>query len=72
MNNSGPTAQIIEREGFKTSLDFVGHRKAITVVVSGLQFLKRYLMISFILIEHRLAFFPFLYGVLDKRLHLIV
>ncbi|XP_061179684.1 protein HIRA-like [Saccostrea echinata] len=32
MNNSGPTAQIIEREGFKTSLDFVGHRKAITVV----------------------------------------
>lgn len=34
MNNSGPTAQIIERDGFKTSLDFVGHRKAITVVVS--------------------------------------
>lgn len=34
MNNSGPTAQIIERSGFKASLDFVGHRKAITVVVS--------------------------------------
>ena len=33
MNNSGPTAQIIERDGWKTSLDFVGHRKAITVVV---------------------------------------
>lgn len=32
MNNSGPTAQIIERDGWKTSLDFVGHRKAITVV----------------------------------------
>ena len=33
MNNSGPTAQIVDREGWKTSLDFVGHRKAITVVV---------------------------------------
>ncbi|KAH9524197.1 hypothetical protein Btru_053770 [Bulinus truncatus] len=32
MNNSGPTAQIIERDGFKASLDFVGHRKAVTVV----------------------------------------
>ncbi|KAH3894120.1 protein HIRA-like [Dreissena polymorpha] len=32
MNNSGPTAQIVERDGWKTSLDFVGHRKAITVV----------------------------------------
>uniref|UniRef100_A0A0B7A8U7 Protein HIRA n=1 Tax=Arion vulgaris TaxID=1028688 RepID=A0A0B7A8U7_9EUPU len=32
MNNKGPTAQIIERQGFKASLDFVGHRKAITVV----------------------------------------
>ncbi|KAK3084278.1 hypothetical protein FSP39_010934 [Pinctada imbricata] len=32
MNNSGPTAQIIEREGWKASLDFVGHRKAVTVV----------------------------------------
>ncbi|KAL8566416.1 hypothetical protein ACOMHN_011994 [Nucella lapillus] len=32
MNNAGPTAQIIERSGWGTSLDFVGHRKAITVV----------------------------------------
>eukprot|EP00058_Branchiostoma_floridae_P013517 XP_002599005.1 hypothetical protein BRAFLDRAFT_221740 [Branchiostoma floridae] len=32
MSNSVPTAQIIERQGFKTSMDFVGHRKAITVV----------------------------------------
>lgn len=36
MNNSGPTAQIIEREGWKTNMDFVGHRKAVTVVVSML------------------------------------
>lgn len=34
MNNRGPTAQIIEREGWKTSMDFVGHRKAVTVAVS--------------------------------------
>ena len=34
MNNSGPTAQIIERDGWKATLDFVGHRKAITVVVA--------------------------------------
>ena len=34
MNNAGPTAQIVERNGWGTSLDFVGHRKAITVVVS--------------------------------------
>ena len=34
MNNSGPTAQIIERDGWKATLDFVGHRKAITAVVS--------------------------------------
>lgn len=37
MNNSGPTAQIIEREGWKTNMDFVGHRKAVTVVVSVLR-----------------------------------
>jgi hypothetical protein len=35
MNNSGPTAQIIEREGWQTKMDFVGHRKAITAVVSS-------------------------------------
>lgn len=34
MNNAGPTAQIIERDGWKTAMDFVGHRKAITCVVS--------------------------------------
>ncbi|GFN92811.1 protein hira [Plakobranchus ocellatus] len=32
MNNSGPTAQIIQREDFNAKLDFVGHRKAVTVV----------------------------------------
>ncbi|GAB6030239.1 hypothetical protein CHUAL_005915 [Chamberlinius hualienensis] len=32
MNNAGPTAQIIERDGWKTEKDFVGHRKAITCV----------------------------------------
>lgn len=32
MNNAGPTAQIIERDGWKTAMDFVGHRKAITCV----------------------------------------
>ncbi|KAL4223056.1 hypothetical protein ACF0H5_016532 [Mactra antiquata] len=32
MNNACPTAQIVDRDGWKTSLDFVGHRKAITVV----------------------------------------
>ncbi|CAG0879920.1 unnamed protein product [Darwinula stevensoni] len=32
MNNSAPTAQIIEREGWKMDKDFVGHRKAITCV----------------------------------------
>uniref|UniRef100_H2YBG8 Protein HIRA n=1 Tax=Ciona savignyi TaxID=51511 RepID=H2YBG8_CIOSA len=30
MNNSGPTAQIIDRDGWRTDMDFVGHRKAIT------------------------------------------
>lgn len=33
MNGGGPTAQIIERDGWKTDKDFVGHRKAITCVV---------------------------------------
>ncbi|XP_059485456.1 protein HIRA [Neocloeon triangulifer] len=32
MNGGGPTAQIIEREGWVTDKDFVGHRKAITCV----------------------------------------
>jgi hypothetical protein len=38
MNGGGPTAQIIEREGWVTDKDFVGHRKAITCVVGILQF----------------------------------
>ncbi|CAD5116678.1 DgyrCDS5544 [Dimorphilus gyrociliatus] len=32
MNNGGPTAQIIDRNGWTTNLDFVGHRKAVTAV----------------------------------------
>lgn len=33
MNGGGPTAQIIERSGWKQDKDFVGHRKAVTCVV---------------------------------------
>lgn len=32
MNNAGPTAQLIRRKDWDTSLDLVGHRKATTVV----------------------------------------
>ena len=32
MNAGGPTAQIVERTGWKTDKDFVGHRKAINCV----------------------------------------
>ncbi|XP_057295840.1 protein HIRA-like isoform X2 [Hydractinia symbiolongicarpus] len=32
MNNGGPVAKIVERNGWKTRMDFVGHRKAITCV----------------------------------------
>lgn len=32
MNGGGPTAQIIDREGWKCDKDFVGHRKAVTCV----------------------------------------
>ncbi|XP_038059623.1 protein HIRA-like [Patiria miniata] len=32
MNNRGPTAQIIDRDGWKANMDFVGHRKAVTCV----------------------------------------
>ena len=32
MNGGGPTAQILEREGWKFEKDFVGHRKAVTCV----------------------------------------
>ena len=34
MNNNGPVAKIVERDGWKCRMDFAGHRKAITVVVS--------------------------------------
>lgn len=34
MNGGGPTAQIIERDGWTQDKDFVGHRKAVTCVVS--------------------------------------
>ncbi len=33
MNNGGPVAKIVERDGWKARMDFVGHRKAITCVV---------------------------------------
>ncbi|XP_077297877.1 histone cell cycle regulator-like protein [Arctopsyche grandis] len=32
MNGGGPTAQIIERDGWRCDKDFVGHRKAVTCV----------------------------------------
>ncbi|XP_011629454.1 protein HIRA [Pogonomyrmex barbatus] len=34
MNGGGPTAQIIERDGWTQDKDFVGHRKAVTCVSS--------------------------------------
>lgn len=52
MNNSGPTAQIIERDGWKTNMDFVGHRKAVTVVVRStvlLYYIENFLFIFFLL-----------------------
>ena len=33
MNNGGPVAKILERDGWKMKMDFVGHRKAVTCVV---------------------------------------
>ncbi|XP_068152297.1 protein HIRA homolog [Drosophila tropicalis] len=41
MNGGGPTAQIIEREGWKCDKDFVGHRKAVTCVRFHNSILKR-------------------------------
>ncbi|XP_065663426.1 protein HIRA isoform X2 [Hydra vulgaris] len=32
MNNGGPVAKIIQRNGWKSKMDFVGHRKAVTCV----------------------------------------
>lgn len=44
MNGGGPTAQIIEREGFKCDKDFVGHRKAVTCVVSVFVYFTRFVL----------------------------
>lgn len=41
MNGGGPTAQIIERDGWKCDKDFVGHRKAVTCVRFHNSILKR-------------------------------
>lgn len=41
MNGGGPTAQIIERDGWKTDKDFVGHRKAITCVSFNSNMLRK-------------------------------
>lgn len=41
MNGGGPTAQIIERDGFACDKDFVGHRKAVTCVRFHNSILKR-------------------------------
>lgn len=38
MNNSGPTARIIERDGWKYDKDYVGHRKAVNCIVSLISF----------------------------------
>lgn len=38
MNNGGPVAKILERDGWKMKMDFVGHRKAVTCVVRFLSF----------------------------------
>ncbi|XP_063920642.1 protein HIRA homolog isoform X2 [Zophobas morio] len=41
MNGGGPTAQIIEREGWRQDKDFVGHRKAVTCVRFNSNILKK-------------------------------
>lgn len=41
MNGGGPTAQIVERDGWKTDKDFVGHRKAITCVSFNSNMLRK-------------------------------
>lgn len=41
MNGGGPTAQIIERDGWKCDKDFVGHRKAVTCVRFHNSIMKR-------------------------------
>lgn len=44
MNCGGPTAQIVERDGWKTDKDFVGHRKAVVCVVCFHPISKRTMM----------------------------
>ncbi|CAG7836286.1 unnamed protein product [Allacma fusca] len=41
MNAGGPTAQIVERTGWKTDKDFVGHRKAVVCVRFNRNILQR-------------------------------
>lgn len=41
MNGGGPTAQIIERDGWRQDKDFVGHRKAVTCVRFNSNILKK-------------------------------
>jgi len=41
MNNGGPVAKIIERDGWKARMDFVGHRRAITSVRFNSRLLTR-------------------------------
>ncbi|CAH0546433.1 unnamed protein product [Brassicogethes aeneus] len=41
MNGGGPTAQIVEREGWRQDKDFVGHRKAVTCVRFNSNILKK-------------------------------
>jgi len=43
MNGGGPTAQILERDGWKFEKDFVGHRKAVTCVRFNDNIFEKYL-----------------------------
>ncbi|XP_046386509.1 protein HIRA isoform X2 [Ischnura elegans] len=42
MNGGGPTAQIVEREGWRQDKDFVGHRKAVTCVRFNSNILQKF------------------------------
>ena len=43
LSNGAPTAQVIDRGNkWNTKLDFVGHRKAVTAVVSKYLIMKYY------------------------------
>ncbi|XP_075230856.1 histone cell cycle regulator-like protein [Lycorma delicatula] len=42
MNGSGPTARIIERDGWRHGMDFVGHRQAVTCVRFNTNILQNY------------------------------